>query len=145
VVALGETPPPSTDLTEAQRAARAELEDFVQRATRLPTSPQAPEAEQYRATALAVLAVPYAQPRDNLQSRPATRPRPGPELPGADLPGDSRAGCTVVTGDDADRLWTAASDASVITAWKSGGATWNVTFRPLLPGERTCADLLPPI
>jgi hypothetical protein len=29
-------------------------------------------------------------------------------------------------------------------AWTSGGATWTVKFRPLLPEETGCADLQEP-
>jgi hypothetical protein len=36
---------------------------------------------------------------------------------------------------------TAAADATAITPWGSGGDTWSLLFRPLLPEETGCADL----
>jgi hypothetical protein len=36
----------------------------------------------------------------------------------------------------------AAATANAATPWDSGGTRWSVAFRPLLPDESGCADLL---
>jgi hypothetical protein len=51
--------------------------------------------------------------------------------------------CFVLGGSDAAAALDAARTAREGDAWQSAGATYTVTFRPLLPGERTCADLSP--
>ncbi len=51
--------------------------------------------------------------------------------------------CAVHTGADLARALDAARTAHEGDAWESAGATYTVTFRPLLPDERTCADLSP--
>ncbi|HET9140343.1 hypothetical protein, partial [Actinophytocola sp.] len=66
------------------------------------------------------------------------------EWPGPALPGESigpETGCVVATGDQARAVMAAARDASAATPWRSGGKTWTVALRPLLPDETGCADL----
>jgi hypothetical protein len=46
-----------------------------------------------------------------------------------------------VTGDEAKAVLAAAAKANSLTPWTSGGKTWRVGLRPLLPDEHTCADL----
>ncbi len=53
------------------------------------------------------------------------------------------AECAVHTGADLARALDVARTAHEGDAWESAGATYTVTFRPLLPDERTCADLSP--
>jgi hypothetical protein len=43
---------------------------------------------------------------------------------------------------DAGKVLTAAAGATAITPWRSGGTLWSVRFRPLLPDETDCADLV---
>jgi hypothetical protein len=49
--------------------------------------------------------------------------------------------CTVVTGDELATVTRLAADAQQQTRWSSGGSLYTVSFRPLLPDERTCADI----
>ncbi|MEV4703118.1 hypothetical protein [Actinoplanes sp. NPDC049316] len=141
VPALIEASVDDPELTPAQRAARTRLKNFIQRATRLPTDDHLPEPEPYRSVSLAALARPYT-PADEAPVSPApTRQWPGPALPGAVVATDGRITCTVVTGAEADRVRDAAAQASVLTPWRSGDKTWDVTFRPLLPDESACTDL----
>jgi hypothetical protein len=49
--------------------------------------------------------------------------------------------CLVVDGDDLDELYPLAKRSSFSTSWGSGDESWRLVFRPLLPGERTCADI----
>jgi len=43
--------------------------------------------------------------------------------------------CGVVTGADAEAWWDALLDANQLTRWVGGGHSYEVTPRPLLPGE----------
>ena len=43
--------------------------------------------------------------------------------------------CGVVTGADAQAWWNALLDANQLTRWVGGGHSYEVTPRPLLPGE----------
>jgi hypothetical protein len=53
------------------------------------------------------------------------------------------AECAEHTRADLARALDVARTAHEGDAWESAGATYTVTFRPLLPDERTCADLSP--
>ncbi|MFF1447257.1 hypothetical protein ACFVYF_03670 [Streptomyces sp. NPDC058274] len=75
---------------------------------------------------------------------------PGRSSDAADWPlgklsgaGDStRAGrCLLTRGKDRERVEEAARTAKS-GAWTDGTATYQVTLRPLLPGERDCADVV---
>lgn len=46
--------------------------------------------------------------------------------------------CGVVTGDDLATLRPALESANQLTFWKSGGATYRLILRPLLPDETGC-------
>jgi hypothetical protein len=139
--ALNEAQPNDAALTGAQRAARAKLAAFVQQLTELPTAKGMPEAQPYRPEGLAVLAQPWVKPADGLPSRPAAAPWPGPALPGESLRPAGQQGCVTVTGDEAGKVLAAAKNANQNTPWTSGGKTWTISFRPLLPDESGCADL----
>jgi hypothetical protein len=70
-------------------------------------------------------------------------PWPGPALPGEPIGPLPDLGCVVATGDQATAVIAAARDANVLTPWLSpDDIRWSVTFRPLLPDESGCADLL---
>jgi hypothetical protein len=50
----------------------------------------------------------------------------------------------VVGGDQATAVLAAAGNGNALTPWVGAdGSRWSVTFRPLLPDESGCADLLP--
>jgi hypothetical protein len=89
-----------------------------------------PQTERrYEPTALAV----RVEPAD--ASDGETHAWPLGELAGAE--------CAVHTGADVARALDVARAAHDGDVWESAGATYTVTFRPLLPDERTCADLSP--
>jgi len=46
--------------------------------------------------------------------------------------------CGTVAGSDLARLLADAQRADQLTPWRSGGATYTLTFRPLLPDESGC-------
>jgi hypothetical protein len=141
VYALQETQPNDPALTPAQRDARAKLAAFVEQLTELPAAKGMPESQPYEPSALAVLSRPWVKPADDLPSPPAVTPWPGPALPGDYLQQAVKQGCLTVTGAEAKKVLAAAETANQNTPWKSGTATWSVSFRPLLPDESGCADL----
>jgi len=47
----------------------------------------------------------------------------------------------VATGAQLDTVLAAVAKANQNTPWSSGGNTYSITFRPLLPDESGCADL----
>lgn len=134
---------PRDGLTDEQRAGRAALaalvpylEDVEQRAFGTSAPP-----EEYEPTALAVLARPWVEPRSRV-SQPVLD-WPGPALPGEPLDGSADVGCAVVTGAQTPVVLAAARSGNAATPWRTAdGALWAVIFRPLLPDETGCADLL---
>ena len=46
--------------------------------------------------------------------------------------------CGVVAGDDLATIRPALASANQLTWWRSGGETWSLILRPLLPDERGC-------
>jgi len=139
--ALSETQSSDPSLTAAQRDARAKLAAFVDQLSALSEAKGMPAVQQYQPTAVAVVASPWVKPAGDLPSAPAATPWPGPALPGTLLQPEGKVGCLTVTGDEASKVLAAAENANQNTPWTSGSATWNVTFRPLLPDEAGCADL----
>ena len=124
-------------LSAGQQAARRRLEDLRARMTDLGAVAKQP----YRATAVSVLARPYAQPEPG---SPPVEPAPGQATwplgnlsPGGRDQFDGR--CLGFTGAEADQVLAASAKARSNTQWRSGGATWSLTFRPELPGTQPCA------
>lgn len=52
--------------------------------------------------------------------------------------------CVVVEEDAVRQAENLARTATSKTRWKTAGTTWLVVFRPLLPGEKSCEDLMVP-
>jgi hypothetical protein len=133
--ALREARPDDPQLTKAQHQARKKLLTFVDGLNDLDL-----KTTPYRPEALAALVQPYTAPED-----PGVRPKgvewPGPALPGDKVNPNLDLTCVVATGEQLGAVLTAAADATAITPWGSGGNTWSVLFRPLLPEEAGCADL----
>jgi hypothetical protein len=127
---------PTAVLTDAQRAARKKLTALLDTLRDAPMA-VGPE-EPYPVTALAAVAVAYQSPI------PADQPAvawAGPALPGAEIGPAPRVGCVSMTGDAAKAVLASAAAANDATPWTSGGKTWSLQFRPLLPDESGCADL----
>jgi hypothetical protein len=141
VVGLTEAAAQDPRLTPAQRDARAKVAKFVQDVTDLPVAAGTPKGQTYRPQSLAALAHPYVRPSDGLPEQPRPVDWPGPALPGTPL---GTAGCVTVSGADAAKVLQAAAGATAITPWQSGGRSWSIRFRPLLPDESGCADLAGP-
>lgn len=142
VYALAEAADADSGLTDDQVAAREAVRDLLAALTDLPTTLGADAVSDegpYQPTAVAAVAAPWS-PDDTLGEQPAID-WPGPQLPGEPLDADLGVHCVTVTGDETSAVLTAAAEANQLSPWVSGGERWQVTFRPLLPGETGCADL----
>ena len=125
-------------LSATQLDARRRLLDLVAETGRLGDTAAGP----YRATAVSVLVRPYAEvDRSGLPGEPAPAEV---EWPLADVANGGReqfgGRCLGFTGDDAERVLSAAADARADARWRSGATFWWLAFRPELPGAEPCAD-----
>lgn len=133
--AVGMTQGPG--LTAPQLEARRRLAALVERMAKLGAS----ATEPFRATTVSVLVRPYTDPEGGA---PPPEPAPGEAAwPLASLAtgGKEQSGgrCLGFTGAEATRVLAAAANARSNTRWRSGDATWSLTFRPELPGTESCA------
>jgi hypothetical protein len=88
----------------------------------------------YEPTALAVFVAAPAEAAEGIE--PETR-----DWPLGDLP----PGCSLIRGADLAPVLAAAMQANQLTRWRiAGGLPVGVTFRPLLPHERSCDDVHAP-
>jgi hypothetical protein len=143
----GYGPPPTYQvrgLSAEQQAGRARLLDLVRALTDLPATLGAGAvgpATVYQPTAVAAVVTSSGPgPQEPPQQ---ARPWPGPALPGQPLPGPAGVTCVTATGQAAATVLAAARTANQFTPWTAAdGRQWWVAFRPLLPGETGCADLV---
>ncbi len=130
----GEVPADGGGLTAGQRAARERLSAYVRQ---VQDAAAAAPAQAYDGDGLAVLAEAYGDAVATPELPPSEVAWPGPALgPGT---------CVVVTGAEAGEVREAAAGASVETRWTTGGQVLRLSFRPLLPHERTCEDVQEPV
>ena len=123
-------PPDGGGLTAEQRAARERLSTYVRQVQEAASSVP---AEAYEGEGLAVLAEPYGDAAPVAELPPSEQTWPGPAL--------TAGSCTVVAGAQASQVRAAAASASVETRWTVDGQVLRLALRPLLPHERTCADV----
>ncbi len=134
---------PEAGLTDQQVAARARLRELVDAIDAL--GQQLPAPDSYVPASVAAIVRPWSAPEEDVTAGlpPAPVPWPGPPLPGEPVGGLLELSCVTATGDQAVAVLAAARDANGLTPWATpDGALWSVTFRPLLPDESGCADLL---
>jgi hypothetical protein len=122
-------------LSEDQVAARAELQTLVDELTGL----SGEGSEAYEPESIAAVAstnfLPGATPDDVVTW-------PGPPLPGDELSTGLELYCVVARDEAVDAVLEVAADATAETVWQNpDGGRWALTLRPLLPHERSCADL----
>jgi hypothetical protein len=137
VYALGmESGGTTPDLSNADVQHRQQLLDFERKLGDLTTwlGANVGPDEEYVVTKLAVLAqeVP-ADSTDPSGVTPNTLDWPLADL--ATAKSTSAGGVVVVEGDDLDTLRPLLTQATQITLWRSGGTTYHLIFRPILPGE----------
>lgn len=136
---------PDSGLTAEQSAARQELFDLVTRLTDIGVLEADDEPPgTYTPAAVAAIVRPWQAPEADIAQGLTFEPMPwpGPSLPGDQLGRLPDVTCAVATGKQATAVIAAAAGATVLTPWTSGGARWSVSFRPLLPDESGCADLV---
>ncbi|OXM44716.1 hypothetical protein [Amycolatopsis alba] len=107
---------------------RDELADVAKEAETVPKA--------YRPTRIA--AIGWAS-----DSRPAPDARPWPFAPFGTRPVDGGL-CVVLEGESARRAEDLAKAATPATRWKTADTSLLVVFRPLLPDEKSCDDLVIP-
>lgn len=109
-----------------------ELAELGELLTRVPPAGERP----YEPEALAV----FAAPLDELPQLPYREIGPKPVT--LDWPaGALSPTCQVVRGAELQTLLPVARRAHELTFWRSGSVLFSVSFRPLVPGESTCADV----
>ena len=124
-------------LTEEQSAARVALAQFVQRANELVGATGAEES--YAISALGVMAMAVDPAVDSGVEGIEIQVLPWP-VPGVGL---AEAGqCALVEGADAQTLLATLDDANQLTQFEQDGVVYQAWFRPLLPHETGCADLV---
>jgi hypothetical protein len=137
---------PDTGLTDAQEAARQALLGLFTELTDLSVAEASQDVpESWTPAAGAAVVRPWTASEEDIAQgmTPPKMPWPGPALPGEQLGPLPDLGCVVATGDQATAVIAAAGDANALTPWVSpDGTRWSVVFRPLLPDESVCADLL---
>jgi hypothetical protein len=127
--------------TAQERDARQQLAQLREELLDLPTTLGAaqvgPEQPYEPVAVAAVNELPY-----NPDEPAPERTWPGPALPGAELP-VGELFCVEVSGPDLADVLAQAAPADGSTQWVWEGQRYIVRFRPLLPDEPSCAELVP--
>jgi len=130
VFGLGLDPKDWNDLSDEQRTNRERLRKLVAEvgdSGALRRFVQPGTERRYAPTAVAVFVSPAGTADGPTHAWP--------------LPDFAATDCAVYDGADAATVLAAARTANDGDVWEAAGATYTVAFRPLLPDERTCADL----
>lgn len=132
-------------LSGGQRAARQRIQRLVEALSDLPSTlgkGAVSQSRPFAATGIAAVAVPWTEMGGDQGVQPQTPVAwPGPALPGEAVADRTGVHCVSATGEQAQQVLAAAGKSNSRTPWTSAGASWQVLFRPFLPGETTCADL----
>jgi hypothetical protein len=135
-----------TGLTDAQLAARQKLAGLFTALTDLAVTDAGQEPPQsFTPAAVAGIVRPWTPSEEDVAAglTPEAVAWPGPALPGEPIGALPDLTCVTATGDDATAVIEAARKANTLTPWLSpDGSRWSVLFRPLLPDESGCSDLL---
>ncbi len=78
------------------------------------------------------------------ESPESTDVRPWPFAALSEPPRVDGGPCLLMEGEAARQAEAVGRSATPATRWRTAGTTWLVVFRPLLPDERSCADLVAP-
>ncbi|GAA3175626.1 hypothetical protein GCM10010531_31610 [Blastococcus jejuensis] len=137
---------PDTGLTDEQLTARGDLSGLLDELTGLAVSEDgAPAPESWTPAAVAAVVRPWTPSEEDIAQGLTPEPQewPGPALPGEPLGSFPGLTCVTATGGEATAVIGAAQDANVLTPWLStDGSRWSLVFRPVLPHETGCADLV---
>ena len=129
---------------EEQATAARELRDLLAALLDVgqqPTPDGPPPVEPYVPTAVAAIATPWIDPEDELGPPGAAVARPGAARRAAGRSARRRLRRRP-PGTQATAVLGRGCAANAATPWVPGGTRWSVAFRPLLPDESGCADLL---
>lgn len=129
-------------LTSRQQADRRKLSDFVKQVR---DTVAGTATDTYEPSSVAVLtseANGSTHGSGTTQAHDQVWPLARPLGSGAPLPHAYRLRCFVVHGGDARKVLHAADHAEPSELWTDGHSRYQVTVRPLLPDEHTCADLV---
>jgi hypothetical protein len=128
-------------MDETTKAARASLQTFIDTLTGLPDGDFTGPWATYEATSLRIFTVPMIDVPDDMvpPGGPVAWPIGVIDTAGEPV-GDGALGirCQVVTGGDLDTLAPSLQEANAQTLFTSGGGSWSLVVRPLLPGEAGC-------
>ncbi|WP_238010136.1 hypothetical protein KZZ52_05535 [Dactylosporangium sp. AC04546] len=129
-------------LTGAQREAREKMQRLVDALTDLSGTLKTTDRPQpYEPAVLAAVSSPFVETSDPVLKDPPAVAWPGPALPGATVGDLPDVHCLTSEAGQTAAILAAAKAANARTPWTSGGTSWSVAFRPLLPHESSCADL----
>ncbi|MEV4509784.1 hypothetical protein AB0K00_12590 [Dactylosporangium sp. NPDC049525] len=132
-------------LNNSQRAARQRIQRLVEALTDLSSTlgkGAVSESRAFPAKGVAAVAVQWAEMGGDQGIQPQSPVAwPGPALPGEAFTDRPSVHCVSATGEEGKQILAAAGKANSRTPWASAGSSWQVTFRPFLPDESTCADL----
>jgi hypothetical protein len=95
----------------------------------------------YEPTALRIMVAPASANPEPSPLPPAVREWPlagGLAALGQALGGQPNVRCGTVEGDDFATLYPLVRQSNELTLWSSGGVSYALRFRPLLPGESGC-------
>jgi hypothetical protein len=125
-------------IDEATRAGRAALRSFVDALTGIPESDFVGDWAPFEPTALKLIATRVDELPDEA-GNPVAWPIGVIDDAGTVI-GDGSLGlrCIDVSDDDLAVLLPVLRGATVVTPFTSGGATFSLIVRPLLPGETGC-------
>ena len=118
-------------LTDGQMAARSALAAFVAETY----AQVGDDGEPYDISAFGIMGWPVTA--ETVDPVPQVLPWP------VDLPLADAADCTLVDGADAATLLETLEEATQTTLFEQDGTTYEMHFRPLLPHETGCEDLIP--
>ncbi|MBK5222710.1 MAG: hypothetical protein JJE52_07510 [Acidimicrobiia bacterium] len=133
---------PSADdlgLTNEQVEARQALEGFLAEVGDPSSLPGAGESQTFSADRFRLWARPVAEVDAGVQPD-ADEPRPTTAEWTVEEVELSASDCIAAEGDAADAVASLLADANTLTRFESGGETWAIVARPVLPHEPTCVD-----
>jgi hypothetical protein len=140
VYALGAVSEQPPGMSDDEWTARRELETFAAQLgdlrSWLPAGSVGEDAP-YVPSAMRIFVGPYVP--DEQLSQPEIAWPLGSDLGALGEPtslADRR--CAVLEGADLDAVWPLAQQANTLTPWTSGGTSYSIVFRPLLPDESGC-------
>jgi hypothetical protein len=141
--AVGMEDPSIPEVEQKARAALLDLQTKLRNVSGwLPEgSLTAEQPFEYSRLAVILITEPPGEQLEQLEQRELTWPldRTIADLAGP-VSGAQRFSCFALGGQDAERLRPLVARANELTPWQSGGTSYSLRFRPLLPDESGCPE-----